>query len=76
MRRRDLLAAFGATAPLAFAIGRARAAAPPRLSSYDAHVRPLLAQMTLDEKLGQMTQAELGKLETRTTSSATSWARS
>ncbi len=63
MRRRDLLAAFGAAAPLAFALGRSYAAAPARLSSFDARVRPLLAQMTLDEKLGQMTQAELGKLE-------------
>jgi beta-glucosidase len=57
------LAAFGVTAPLASALGRAWAAAPARLSSFDARVRPLLAQMTLDEKLGQMTQAELGKLE-------------
>ncbi len=38
--------------------GRACAA-----SLFDARVRPLLAQMTLDEKLGQMAQAELGKLE-------------
>jgi beta-glucosidase len=64
MRRRELLAAFGAAAPLAFVLGRrAHAAAPARLSSFDARARPLLAQMTLDEKLGQMTQAELGKLE-------------
>src|SRR5215831_3384347 len=62
MRRRELLA-FGAAAPLALALGRAYAASPARLSSFDARVRPLLAQMTLDEKLGQMTQAELGKLE-------------
>jgi beta-glucosidase len=62
MRRRELLA-FGAAAPLALAFGRAYGAAPPRLSSFDARVQPLLAQMTLDEKLGQMAQAELGKLE-------------
>jgi beta-glucosidase len=63
MRRRELLAALS-SAPLVLALGRrADAAGPPRLSSFDARVRPLLAQMTLDEKLGQMTQAELGKLE-------------
>ena len=31
---------------------------PPAHSSYDAEVRQLLAQMTLAEKIGQMTQAE------------------
>jgi beta-glucosidase len=56
-------AVWGAAAPRLFRLGSARAAAPARLSSFDARVRPLLAQMTLDEKLGQMTQAELGKLE-------------
>jgi len=63
MRRRDLLAAIGAATPLAFAPWRVYAAGPARLSTFDNRVRPLLAQMTLDEKLGQMTQAELGKLE-------------
>src|ERR1043165_995385 len=33
------------------------------LSSYDAKVRALLARMTLDEKIGQMTQAEQSALE-------------
>jgi len=34
-------------------------AAPPRkLSSYDPQVKPLLASMTLDEKIGQMTQPD------------------
>lgn len=33
------------------------------LKSYDAQVRPLLERMTLDEKIGQMTQAELGNME-------------
>ncbi|MGE3244111.1 MAG: glycoside hydrolase family 3 protein, partial [Pirellulales bacterium] len=31
-------------------------------SSYDAQVRPILAEMTLEEKIGQMTQAELSYL--------------
>lgn len=31
-----------------------------RLSSYDAQVKELLARMTLDEKIGQMTQPEQG----------------
>ncbi len=65
MRRRELLtaAAVGSVAPLVFVLGRGHAASPVRLSSFDVRVRPLLKQMTLDEKLGQMTQAELGKLE-------------
>ena len=65
MRRREILtaAALGSAAPLLLKLTSARAAAPARLSSFDNRVRPLLAQMTLDEKLGQMTQAELGKLE-------------
>ena len=66
MRRRELLAAAAicaTSAPLLLKLERARAAAPAHLSSFDARVRPLLKQMTLDEKLGQMTQAELGKLE-------------
>jgi beta-glucosidase len=33
-------------------------AAPKPLSSYDPQVKELLAKMTLDEKIGQMTQAE------------------
>ncbi len=33
------------------------------LSSFDAQVRPWVAQMTLDEKIGQMTQAELSGLK-------------
>src|SRR5215831_21420885 len=65
VRRRDLLtaAALGSATPLLLKVAGAHAASPARLSSFDARVRPLLAQMTLDEKLGQMTQAELGKLE-------------
>jgi beta-glucosidase len=34
------------------------AASPKPLSSFDAQIKPLLAQMTLDEKVGQMTQAD------------------
>jgi len=33
-----------------------------RFSRYDDQVRPMLARMTLREKIGQMTQAELGQL--------------
>src|SRR5262249_42778432 len=32
--------------------------APPRLASYDAHAKALLATLTLEEKVGQMPQAE------------------
>jgi beta-glucosidase len=38
-------------------------AAPKSLSSYDRQVRELLAQMTLEEKIGQMTQAEQDALK-------------
>src|ERR1039458_4856712 len=31
---------------------------PMRLSSFDSQVKELLARMTLDEKIGQMTQAD------------------
>jgi beta-glucosidase len=34
------------------------AAQPKRLSSFDPQVKPLLAQMTLEEKIGQMTQPD------------------
>src|SRR5215472_4804171 len=36
---------------------------PKPLSSYDAQVKPLLAKMTLEEKIGQMTQAEQNELK-------------
>ena len=39
------------------------ASKPKSLSSYDAQVKPLLAKMTLDEKIGQMTQAEQDALK-------------
>ncbi|MEX2092373.1 MAG: glycoside hydrolase family 3 N-terminal domain-containing protein, partial [Pirellulales bacterium] len=38
-------------------------AEPKSYSSYDSQVRPLLEQMTLEEKVGQMTQPELGHLK-------------
>src|SRR5688572_7283158 len=34
-----------------------------RLAAFDAPARALLARMTLDEKIGQMTQAEQGQLD-------------
>ena len=37
--------------------------APKALSSYDPQVKELLAQMTLDEKIGQMTQPEQNALK-------------
>ena len=40
------------------AVAASATAAPRPLSSYDAQVRKLLAGMTLDEKVGQMTQAD------------------
>src|SRR5215471_4135714 len=36
---------------------------PKALSSFDAQVKPLLAKMTLEEKIGQMTQAEQNELK-------------
>jgi beta-glucosidase len=38
------------------------AAKPGRFSAHDAPARALVEQMTLDEKVGQMTQADLGSL--------------
>src|SRR5205807_229661 len=35
-----------------------RASSPKPYSSFDAQVKPILAQMTLDEKIGQMTQPD------------------
>src|SRR5262245_3777201 len=37
--------------------------APGKLRSHDAEVKALLARMTLDEKIGQMTQAEQHQLK-------------
>ncbi len=40
-----------------------RPAAPRRFSSFDPQVREVLSRMTLDEKIGQMTQAEVSGLK-------------
>jgi beta-glucosidase len=50
-------------AALLLLVPAARAAGPKPLSSYDAQVKPLLAKMTLEEKVGQMTQAEQDALK-------------
>jgi beta-glucosidase len=39
------------------------ASTPKPLSSFDGQVKPILAQMTLDEKIGQMTQPEQDALK-------------
>jgi len=44
-------------------VGSLRAAEPKSYSSYDEQVQPLLDKMTLEEKIGQMTQPELGHLK-------------
>jgi beta-glucosidase len=56
-----------ATIVLSLALGSAAQTAAPaptsrRLSSFDAQVKPLLERMTLDEKIGQMTQPEQHQL--------------
>jgi beta-glucosidase len=47
----------------ALALMSALAQAPKKLSSYDAQIKPVVAQMTLEEKVGQMTQADLSSLK-------------
>jgi beta-glucosidase len=46
---------IGLAAPLAIS----SAAEPKNYSSFDPQIKPIVAQMTLDEKVGQMTQPEL-----------------
>src|ERR1017187_3149552 len=54
-----LLCLVGAIAVPAFLAAPPPADAPQRkLSSYDAQIKPLLASMTLEEKVGQMTQPD------------------
>jgi beta-glucosidase len=43
---------------LASTTAKGKSPAPKRLSSFDGRVRELLSRMTLEEKIGQMTQAE------------------
>ena len=47
---------------LAVAVGSPAIAAPAPLAAHDERAKALLAQMTLDEKIGQMTQADQGSL--------------
>jgi beta-glucosidase len=56
--RWPLMAALAALAFCAGVIRLMAQAAPKALSSFDAQVKPLVARMTLDEKIGQMTQPE------------------
>lgn len=46
----------------ALAVSAGSAEAPKRLSAYDPEVRDLLGRMSLEEKIGQMTQAEQHQL--------------
>ncbi len=39
------------------------ASGPKPLSSFDAQIKPILAKMTLDEKIGQMTQGDSGSIK-------------
>ena len=65
MRRRDFLARAAAAVPFVLAArgARGQVTGGPPLLPFDSAARALLAQLTLDEKLGQMTQAELNRLE-------------
>lgn len=71
--RREFIEASSVAAGVALvpelSIAPATAGAPQtqkRFSSFDGSVRRLLATMTLDEKIGQMTQAEQSALESPT----------
>ena len=67
MRRREFLKTatiLGVSGPLLARAKTGRAQAlPMQFSVHDGKVKPIVKQMTLDEKLGQMTQAEIDKLE-------------
>jgi beta-glucosidase len=61
-----LAAALAAAAAFVFLADRppARAASQPQpLASFDPQIKPLLARMTLDEKIGQMTQPEQDQIK-------------
>ena len=62
VRRRDFLT-LAAAGSLASRVSAARERRPFALSSFDPLVKPVVASMTLDEKVGQMTQAELNNLK-------------
>ncbi len=53
-----ILAAIGVAILVWAPVESSRAAAPKPLSAYDRQAKELLARMTLDEKIGQMTEAE------------------
>jgi hypothetical protein len=57
-RRTAIVGSLGLTGLRLF--GQAKLTAPKKLSSYDPQVKQLLARMTLDEKIGQMTQLGRG----------------
>src|SRR6266567_3320577 len=56
------LAIFAIAGLTALLIALAQSA-PRALSSYDSQVKPLLSRMTLEEKVGQMTQPEQDALK-------------
>ncbi|MBZ5622294.1 MAG: glycoside hydrolase family 3 C-terminal domain-containing protein [Acidobacteriia bacterium] len=58
VRLAALVCAVSACLFLASHHATSAASQPKPLSSFDAQVKPLLAQMTLEEKIGQMTQPE------------------
>src|SRR6266702_3624667 len=60
MRPRLTIAAIASVVALVMALAQS---APKQLSSYDPQVKALLARMTLEEKVGQMTQPEQDALK-------------
>src|SRR5215469_1741080 len=64
MNRRTIFAVLFLTLAVAVLCRiTAVAEAPRALSSFDPQIKPIVAQMTLEEKVGQMTQADLGSLK-------------
>jgi beta-glucosidase len=58
MKYHTILKTVGIFAVSAAAVFLYAASQPKRLSSFDLQVKPLLAKMTLEEKVGQMTQPD------------------
>jgi beta-glucosidase len=54
-----LLSATSVLIGMGMPLATLRAAEPKNFSSFDAQVKPIVAEMTLEEKVGQMTQPEL-----------------